>query len=646
MKYFVPFLFLISISLSSQAVPLEKLVKKPQYSDAKISPDGKHIAVRVYDGRRYGLLFLTSDKLTKVGMFFNRGKDQVGGFYWGNNKRVVIKLVKYMPWEKKPAYFGELFSVDITGKNPELIYGYRANTMGRHPIDSARKRNINGWASLIDILPDDEKYILVASHEKKTTKPLLLNIYNGRIKKRYAKIPVPSASFLTNRQGELVYAISMDENQDRRVYIYDKKEDEWNEVPNSRFGQTFRPIILNQDEKSVYALDDHNQDKIGLFKVNLDGSEYQSIYSNPKVDISDTKITSDRQSLYAIQLDNGLPEYLFLSGNSAEAKTFQMLVKKFPGYRVNITSISQDASKMIFLVSSDTNPGAFFSFDTKTQGIKFLFSFTPQLKGEVLAKMHPFTFKNSDAMDVSGYFTAAIAKQGAKSNRKSPLVVLVHGGPHFVRDYWGFDSEVQVLATHGYSVLQVNYRGSEGYGIKFEIAGYKHWGDDIQKDIIEATQWVVKQGLVDKNKICIMGGSFGAYSAVQSATIKPDLFKCVIATAGVYDLNLLREEGDIRRLYFSESYFNDVLGQDKKAIAAISPVNYIEKLKAPVLLFHGEKDKRAPIIHAEKLIKAMKKKNKKYNWVEVDDEAHGFYDEKNQTLYYSEVLKFLDKQLN
>ncbi len=643
MKHLISLLFVFSLSINVQAVSIEKLVAKPLYTNAKISPDGKHIAVRVYDGRRYGLVFLTSDKLEKVGSFFNRGIDQVGeNFFWGNNKRVVMDLVKYLPWEKEPAYFGELFAVNIDGKKPELIYGYRANTMGNHPIDSVRKRNINGWASVIDILPDNEKYILIASHEEKTTKPLMLNIYNGRIKKRYAKIPVPRAKFLSNKQGELVYAISLDKNQSRRVYIYDSKEDEWNEVPKSRFGRYFNPIILNKDSKTVYALDDYQQDRIGLFKVNLDGSDYQAIYTHPYVDISDVKMTSDQLSLFALSIDNGLPEYLFLSSNSVEAKTFQMLVKKFPSFRVNITSMSSDASKIIFAVSSDTNPGGFFSFDVASQSFRFLFAIYPQLKDETFARMFPIQFKNSAGDLVSGYFTPALKPDKKKP---APMVTLVHGGPHGVRDYWEFNHQVQLLATQGYSVLQVNFRGSEGYGSKFEVAGYRHWGDRIQADIIEATEWAISKGYAEKDKVCIMGGSFGAYSAVQSATIKPDLFQCVIATAGVYDLSLLFEEGNVKKLYYGESYLKRVIGEDEQIIKAMSPVTHVKKLKAPVLLIHGEKDEQAPISHAERLIKAMKKHNKTYQWLEIDDEAHGFYDEQNQSLYYSAVLKFLNDHL-
>jgi dipeptidyl aminopeptidase/acylaminoacyl peptidase len=255
--------------------------------------------------------------------------------------------------------------------------------------------------------------------------------------------------------------------------------------------------------------------------------------------------------------------------------------------------------------------------------------------------MQALSFVNSDGMNVHGYFTKAL---GVK-DKTAPMVVLVHGGPHGVRDYWGFRKSVQALATNGYSVLQVNYRGSDGYGKKFAEAGYQHWGDDIQQDIIQATHWAVEQKLAKAGNICIMGSSFGAYSAVQSATIEADLYQCVIATAGVYDLNLLDEKGDIKSLYFADSFLQRVIGTDKEALSAMSPVNYAEKLKASIFLAHGNKDERAPIIHAEKLMEALDKHNKAYQWLKIDDESHGFYDEENQQEYLNKVLEFLGKNL-
>src|SRR5690606_14795573 len=168
-----------------------------------------------------------------------------------------------------------------------------------------------------------------------------------------------------------------------------------------------------------------------------------------------------------------------------------------------------------------------------------------------------------------------------------PLVVYVHGGPHGVRDRWGFDPELQLLAKAGYSVLQVNYRGSGGYGLSHLEAGYLQWGDAVQRDIIAGTEWAIASGKAEKGNICIMGASFGGYSALQSATLAPDLYKCAVGVAGIYDLSLMHTEGDIPLRDFGISFLNEVIGADPEILAQYSPVNHVDKLKAAVLIEIG-----------------------------------------------------------
>jgi dipeptidyl aminopeptidase/acylaminoacyl peptidase len=247
--------------------------------------------------------------------------------------------------------------------------------------------------------------------------------------------------------------------------------------------------------------------------------------------------------------------------------------------------------------------------------------------------MEPVSFKSFDGREINGYLT--------KSNQASankPMVVLVHGGPHGVRDYWGYDPEVQMLAAAGYNVLQVNYRGSKGYGSEFERAGYLQWGDGIQRDIIAGTEWAIKEGHAKSNNVCIMGASFGGYSALMAPMVSPDTYKCAIGVAGVYDLTIMKDIGDVTEKTFGDAYLDKVLGRDQAQLKAYSPVYQASKLKANVLLMHGSLDERAPIEHAEKLKAALNAANKPFEWVKIDDEA-------NRELYFNRVLAFLGQNL-
>lgn len=195
-------------------------------------------------------------------------------------------------------------------------------------------------------------------------------------------------------------------------------------------------------------------------------------------------------------------------------------------------------------------------------------------------------------------------------------------------------------------MLQVNYRGSGGYGYEFESAGYKSWGSISQKDIYDGYQWLVSQNKAEANNVCIMGASFGAYSAIQSAALYPDTYKCAIGNAGIYDLEMMFDEGDIRKRKSGMSYLKRVLGTDKAQLKSMSPVYYADKIEAALLLAHGEEDMRAPIEHVEKLSAALDKANKPYEWFVIDKEGHGFFNPENQKAYMKKVVSFLNEHLN
>ncbi|HKI74491.1 MAG TPA: prolyl oligopeptidase family serine peptidase, partial [Pseudomonadales bacterium] len=392
------------------------------------------------------------------------------------------------------------------------------------------------------------------------------------------------------------------------------------------------------DNKSLYLLKDGDSGRLGLFKMSLDGSNSHKLYVNDTVDVTSAVRSTDRKRVYALRIDDGYPSYLIFSKEDQEAGIFRALLQAFAGNLVYITSKSEDGRFWVVYAATDTNPGAYYLLDTKSHKLRPLIKSHPNIDPGELSPMKPIQFASFDKETIHGYFTPA---KGAKPGT-APMVVMVHGGPR-ARDYWGYDGEVQVLATNGFSVLQINYRGSDGYGLKFMHQGDHQWGDAVQKDIIAGTRWALAQKMAPAAKVCIMGGSFGAYSAVQSAEMAPDLYACVVANAGIYDLPLLYRLGDIKSLYFGKSFLDEAIGHDEAQLAAYSPVNHVDKLKAPVLIAHGKKDPRAPFKHAEELRAAMDKAHKKYQWFIKGREGHGFYNDDDERQYLKTVLKFLHR---
>jgi acylaminoacyl-peptidase len=225
------------------------------------------------------------------------------------------------------------------------------------------------------------------------------------------------------------------------------------------------------------------------------------------------------------------------------------------------------------------------------------------------------------------------------------MVVAPHGGPHGVRDYWSFDPYVQMMASRGYAVLQMNFRGSGGYGRSFLYEGYRHWGTTMQDDVTDVTQWAIDAGITSEDRVCIFGGSYGGYAAMMGAVREPDLYQCVIAYVGVYDLELMYKKGDIPTRESGLEYLRQAVGEDKEDLRARSPVHHLDKLKAPVLIVHGGEDFRVDIAHAYKLRKGLEKLDKPYEWLVKPNEAHGFYLPENRLELFERMIAFLDKYI-
>jgi dipeptidyl aminopeptidase/acylaminoacyl peptidase len=256
--------------------------------------------------------------------------------------------------------------------------------------------------------------------------------------------------------------------------------------------------------------------------------------------------------------------------------------------------------------------------------------------------MEPVQLKARDGLALNGYLTRPL---GQEQGKNLPLIVLVHGGPIGIRDYWEYNPEVQMFASRGYAVLQVNYRGSGGYGERFEVAGYREWGGKMQDDVTDATRWAIEQGIADPKRICIYGGSYGGYAALMGAVREPDLYQCAIGDAGVYDLRLMLSRGDTQDSRVGENYIKRIVGDDSSMLASRSPITQLDKIKAKLMLVVGGEDKRVPPVHGESVHNALEKRGVKHEWLYERTEGHGFYDEKNVEAQYARMLAFLEANI-
>jgi dipeptidyl aminopeptidase/acylaminoacyl peptidase len=342
----------------------------------------------------------------------------------------------------------------------------------------------------------------------------------------------------------------------------------------------------------------------------------------------------------AIAVD-GKPVITYL-GDDKYGKVLKALNAKFADHYVGIREISLDGSRVLISAVSDRDPGTYALFDMKTNNLQPLYQARPWIQAEQMGERRPFWFKASSGTELGGFLTLP-PNRAAKA---LPLIVLPHGGPIGPSDGWDYDPDSQFLATRGYAVIQINYRGSGGRGKAFEESGYKQWGVGIQQDIIDGVHWAIDQGYVDAKRICVYGGSFGGYSSLMQPIRAPELYKCAIDYAGVADLRIQSERSDTRRSRSGNSYLRAAMGKgDDQYTKDNSPIDLVDKFKVPVLIVHGEDDPRVPFENAKLWRSAMEKKGIPTEWLAKPKELHGFYKEENNEERYKVMEAFLEKYL-
>ncbi|MFC4698699.1 alpha/beta fold hydrolase [Glaciecola siphonariae] len=634
----------VSSALADTGPSPADFAKDSEFSSAKISPDGKHLAIIIRKDDKRRLAIVKADTLEPVGGADFGGKQQVGAFWWANNERIVMQILQSEPWSEDPSYYGELYAINLDGKLGEIIFGYRG---GEQQVGTKLKTKeaVRGFADVVNLLPNDEDHILItvkpwsmAGLSQKTLHKL--NINTGDLSSVVASTPLGTFYVVSTDEGEPVVAVGIDENYKRIIYSYNNGQ--YNDISDQGFGGGFEAIGVDEQGENLIYIDDSETNTTALYRMNLKSGKRALIYNNPKVDITGLALDSTDSVPLAIALDDGYPSYVLLDSASSERAIYEHLFSVFKGYVVSITSADDANEQFVIYAHNEIVPGQFYLYNAKTKKLRLLFTNKKELPSTSLSQSFPFSFAASDGAQIPAYITFP---SHIPETQNVPLVVLVHGGPES-RDYWRFNSEVQMLASRGYAVLRVNFRGSTGYGKKHQFAVRKNWGTLAQQDIIEATQYVINSGGIQTDKVCIMGSSFGGYSAVMSATIAPDLFTCVVASAGVYDLEQLKEEGNVSEyLLYGPAFLNIQLGSDPAQLKAQSPVTHVAKLKAPLLLAHGGDDYQVPIAHAKTLMTELDRYSKDYQWFTIDRAGHSFYEEESQIKYFETVAAFLDKHL-
>ena len=634
-------LLLCMTLLHAQSVSFADLARHTEYETVKISPDGQYLAATaVVKGKTFLALIHIADK--KGTLVRPREGDDVIDFWWASPKRVLYSVGTRVGSFDSPFATGELFGVNADGGSPQLLYGFRnqGSSTGSH---IQRATADNGTAEFIAAIPSDPNHALVAisswgaaGREGGIPIAYRMDVRDGTLA-TIVTAPARNMNFLADHQGRIRFAYGDDVQGNARVYMHPLDGAGWQLMAKPSAERSY-PWAFARDDSVAYFTCSQANAGFGVCSWDPAKQSWQAVWTNPKVEPDGLLYGTTREDIIGVSFMDGRPGAAFFNGESADAQTLVTLMKQFPGESVRIVSGSSNGRLSVVLVQADVDPGTFYLFDQDAKKLTPLLARAPWVNPEQMAAKQPFNFTARDGLKLEGYFSLPPGHEDAKH---LPMVVFVHGGPYGIRDDWDYDPLVQVMATHGYAVLQVNYRGSGGHGYDFMHAGWGEWGGKMQDDVTDATHWAIDQGIADPRRICIFGGSYGGYAALEGAVKEPDLYKCAIGYAGVYDLALMYTRGDIPQSTYGNNYLKHVLGEDMNVLAQHSPINQLDHLKAKVMLVVGGEDPRVPPIQGSNLHTALLKRNIAHAWLDKPEEMHGFYSEANLTDLYTRLVQFL-----
>ncbi|HTD06921.1 S9 family peptidase [Undibacterium sp.] len=623
--------------------PVEEFFKHSAFSEAKLSPDGKHVAVRVTGVNDRVILVLIDVATNEHKILKHYAKVDIASVDWLNNKRLVYQLSDRKIGDGDEDSGPGLFAIDIdAGDQRQLIE--------RSWGDSANFRQLSAFHFFIDVdHKEGSDDVFIARNGGTRLKPSLslLKVNTRTGQARIVPTPPDATGYLIDKDGEVRVTTTKDKGI-AAVFYKDPKSGDWRKLiefdPLKESG--FSPSFIGPDG-SLYVTAHQGHDTTSVYQYDLANNK---VMTTPIVTMKGYDFAG---SFTYNKIKNKLTGLRYETDASAtfwfddDWKKLQQRVDALLPDTINTISGPSDSAPKVILIHafSDVYPGAYLLFNIETGKFYPLGETRPGIDQKQMSHMDMIRYKARDGLEIPAYLTLPKGSGG----KNLPLVVLVHGGPYVRGGHWGWDSQVQFLASRGYAVLQPEFRGSTGYGSKLWTSGWKQWGLAMQDDITDGTKWAIAQGYADPKRICIAGASYGGYATMMGLIKEPDLYQCGISWVGVSDINLLY---DVTWSDASDESFKygmpTLIGDQKKdaeQLKATSPIEQASRLKKPLILAYGGADVRVPLVHGTKFYDAVKAHNPNVEWIVYADEGHGWRVLKNNVDFWTKVEKFLDQNI-
>lgn len=624
MKFWIGLFFSAMIMLGCQRhsvdlIPINQFFSTPEKSNFKISPNGRFIAYIGLDNHCKNIYLIDLINKDSSKQLTYQNDINVKSFAWNNDSKISFLT------EQSSQDSLRLYAVDI---NTEKIWPLIRPVRGRFRWIHAM---VTGGDSFIAGINDRDSSFFD-----------LYRIYlDGRPRELVLQNPGNMSSWVVSNDGQVRLAVANDSVQQSVLYRSSEKEP-FKEIIRCDVESSFTPLGYKDSSNAIiYALSNIDRDKLALVSYDLvNQRELGELYSHKDVDVSPGGYFTEQNKLLFVNYSTSRQNRHFF--DEATKKKYDQLSKQIDGFEFQVLNTDISGNKVIIKTYTDVNPGGIYFYDFSTQKLTKLTDNNSDLKDKELSPNEYITYTARDGMQISGYLTYPI-----HSNRKNlPMVVLPHDGPNG-REVWGFDNEAQFLANRGYLVFQMNYRGSTGFGKKFWTAGFKEWGGKIQDDITDGVKWLIKEGIADRERVAIVGKGFGGYSALHAACFNSDLYKCAVSYSGYTNLfTYFRDIPPYFKSYVQKMY--QVVGnpiREAELFKNISPVFHSDKVKIPVLLVQGGKDRFSSVTDANQFVQKLKNNNIPVQYILKEDEDRTFKRDENVFGYYNELERFLAKYL-
>jgi len=601
-------------------IPREVLFGNPERASPEVSPDGKLLAYLAPDDKNVLQVFVRSLGKKDDRKVTNDPKRGIRQYFWAFDGKHLLYLQDTAGDENFHLHAIDITSADLADRDLTPHKGVRVQGV-----------------DLDHRFPDE---VLLGMNLKNKAK---FDMYRLNLKTGKAELDTENPGTVLNWVADADFKVragtrsTPDGGFD--LLVREAPGKEWKTVRHWTNEEEGSAAAFSEDGRTLYLIANHNANALRLLALDLASDKETVLAEDPHYDVSNVMIHPTRRNVQAVAFNRDMVEWKVLDKSIAD--DFEVLSKLHGG---EFDVVSRDLADKTWLVTYkvDNGPAVTYVYDRDSKKAEVLFTNMPKLEKYTLAPMKPISFKSRDGLTIHGYLTTPVGKEA----KNLPAVLLVHGGP-WGRDSWGFNGLPQWLANRGYAVLQVNFRGSAGYGKDFLNAGNREWAGKMHNDLLDAVDWMVKEGIADAKKITIMGGSYGGYATLVGVTYTPDVFCAGVDIVGPSNLVSLLKTippywAPMRALFAKR--VGD-LTKEEEFLKSRSPLFKVDQIKAPLLIGQGKNDPRVKQAESDQIADAMRKAGKEVVYVVYKDEGHGFARPENRLHFFAITEEFLAKHL-